>query len=114
MTYSHIDNLYCDGYHFFIQGWILHVGVPSWKFSKKIILFSKNNHIEIVPDIELRPDVSKAFIDPSLNNYINYDHSGFILKILKQNLPNDYFKVTLEIKSPEIKDSVTLTQMIYI
>ena len=114
MTYSHTDNLYCDGYHFFFQGWILHLGIPSWKFQKKIILTSKNNTIQIIPDLELRPDVSKAFIDPSLNTFINYDHSGFILKVLKQNLPNDYFNIKLEIKSNDLTDSVVLKQMIYI
>ena len=114
MTRYYIDSLYCDGYHFFIRGWVLHTGVPSWKFSKKITLFSNTNTIQIIPDIDLRTDVSQVFNDPSTSSYINYDHSGFVLKILKQNLPSDYFKVKIEIKSDDFSDSVILSQMIYI
>ena len=111
MTHHFIDNLYCDGYHLIIRGWICHIGTPSWELEKKIILHSDINNIEIIPDLDLRSDVTDAFMNDSK---INYDHSGFELKILRQNLPNDYFNVKLEIKSKDINESVSLDQMIYV
>ncbi|MFI5151411.1 MAG: hypothetical protein ACHQRM_16915 [Bacteroidia bacterium] len=116
MTQSFVDNLFCDGYYLFFRGWILHTGVPSWKISKKIVLYSNTHNIQIIPEVNLRPDVSAAFNPAGTSgaNYINYDQAGFVLKILKQNLPNDYFNIRIEINSDSFSDSVTLNRMIYV
>ena len=114
MIHSYVDNLFCDGYYFFMRGWILHKEIPSWSLSKKIVLYSNVNTIQIVPDLDLRPDVSQAFNTQGGKDFINYDHSGFVLKVLKQNLPSDYFNVRIEVKCKEISETVNLKNMIYI
>jgi hypothetical protein len=93
-----------------MRGWVMRQGFPSWELSKKIILFSNINTIQIVPLLELRPDVTNAYNKEN----INYDHSGFTLKILRQNIPNDYFNIKLEAKSKDFIETIALEQMIYI
>lgn len=113
ITYN-IDDLYTDGYFFYLRGWIVYTGIPSWQFSKMVTLTSENTSQNIIPEMQLRRDVSSYLQNHHPNTNVDYEQCGFRIKILKQNLPNDYFKINITVKSKEISETVTLKQMIYI
>lgn len=88
-----IDYLEDSGDEIIVQGWAFIEGKSTQYFDCSVVLknLSSNDYYQIPTSYQERKDVTEVYGSQDLN----YDHSGFFARVLKDKLPTGEYEVYL-------------------